>query len=322
MTLAEKSPRVSLGMPVYNAEEYLEEALDSLLGQTFDDFELVISDNASTDRTEEICRKYAAQDERIRYFRYRANYGVFHNFRTVFKLSGGEYFKWCASDDVCAPNYLRRAVDVLDRDPSVVLVFPLVVGIDEKGRRTRVPGQITDRDSSDSVSSSDPVTRFRKLIRNIWWVDAAFYGVMRAGALAHTSVHPEHMNGDQILLTELCFKGRFSEIPEEMFFSRVHANKTTFRQKTLRHRAELIENRPLGRGIPSWWKMLRHYPQRVVMYTSVVRQADLSRMQRTACYYEIARSLAWWMRLRLHRFLARWRDIPWLRPNYPPSDKG
>jgi glycosyltransferase involved in cell wall biosynthesis len=318
---SEKMPKVSLGMPVYNAEAFLEEALDSLLAQTFDDFELVISDNASTDRTEEICREYAAKDRRIRYFRYRENYGLINNFQTVFKLSRGEYFKWCASDDVCDANYLQRAVEVLDADSSVVLVFPLMAGIDEKGRRTRVPGQISDRDSPDSVSSPNPVTRFRKLLRNIWWVDAGFYGVVRADVLAQTPVHPEHMNGDQILLAELSLKGRFIEIPEEMFFSRVHANKTTFRQKTLRHRAELIENRPLGRGIPSWWKMIRHYPRRITMYMSIVSRAHLSPPQRVACYYEIGMSIAWWMKLRLHRFLARWHDFQWLQPEYPRKVK-
>src|SRR3990172_11630910 len=114
-------PKVSVGMPVYNAERYLEEALASILAQSFDDFELVISDNASTDRTAEICRAYADKDERIRYFRMRQNYGVIDNFNSVFRLSGGEYFKWAASDDVCERDYLRKAVDVLDRDPSIVL---------------------------------------------------------------------------------------------------------------------------------------------------------------------------------------------------------
>ena len=120
MTSVGGRPKVGVGMPVYNGERYLEEALDSILAQSFDDFELVISDNASTDRTEEICRAYAHKDERIRYFRMRENYGVIDNFNNAFRLSAGEYFKWAASDDVCEHDYLRKAVEVLDRDPSVV----------------------------------------------------------------------------------------------------------------------------------------------------------------------------------------------------------
>jgi hypothetical protein len=208
---------------------------------------------------------------------------------------------------------------VLDSDPNIVLVFPLVVGIDEEGRqRTNpLPGQISDRDTSDSVSSPDPLIRFRKLIRHIWWVDAAFYGLMRADTLSQTSLHPHHVSGDQLLIAELCLKGRFYEIPEELFFSRYHTHKTSARQKTLRQRVELIENRRLGR-VSGSWKMILDHPSRLAKYVSFVRNAPLSMKQRLICYYEIAHSLGWWTRLRLHRFLARWRDFPWLRPDYPP----
>jgi glycosyltransferase involved in cell wall biosynthesis len=319
---SQKSPRVSLGMPVYNGERHIEEALDSLLAQSLDDFEVVISDNASTDSTEEICRAYVDKDDRIRYVRHRANYGPIYNFNTVFRLSRGEYFKWCSSDDVCAPDYLMRAVDVLDTDQSVVLVFPLIAGIDDAGRPTTLPGQILDRGSADSVSSPDPVIRFRKLIRHIWWVDAAFYGLMRADVLSDTSLHRYQRSGDQLLITEMCLKGRFHEIPDELFFSRYHANKTSARQKTHRQRAELIENRRLGHGVSAWWKVIRGHPLRIVAYVSFVRGAELSTLQRLVCYYEIARSLAWWTRLRLYRSLGRWHDFPSLRPAYPPGKKG
>ena len=107
-------PRVSIGMPVFNGENYLAEALDSLLTQTFSDFELIISDNASTDKTEEICRAYAVRDQRIRYFRNQENLGASRNYNRVFELSSGEYFKWAAHDDLCAPEFLGRCVDVLD----------------------------------------------------------------------------------------------------------------------------------------------------------------------------------------------------------------
>jgi glycosyltransferase involved in cell wall biosynthesis len=308
-----------MGIPVYNGERYLEEALGSLLSQTFEDFEIVISDNASTDGTEEICRAYATKDERIRYFRNRANYGMIHNFNSVFRLSQGEYFKWCSSDDVYAPDYLRRAVEVLDRDPSIVLAFSLIEGIDETSRRRNfLPGQITDRDTPESVSSPDPVVRFRKLLRHIWWVDAAFYGLMRADVLSETSVHRYQRSGDQLLVTEMSLKGRLYEIPEVLFFSRYHRGKTSARQKTHRQRAELIENRPLGRGISAWWKTVRGHPLRLVAYASFVHGAQLSRTQRLACYYEIARSIAWWIRLRSHSFMSRVGDFEWMRPEYPP----
>jgi glycosyltransferase involved in cell wall biosynthesis len=118
-----RTPRVSIGLPVYNGENYLAETLDSILAQTFTDFEVIISDNASTDRTETICRQYAAQDRRIRYLRNTSNLGAAKNYNRVFELSQGEYFKWNGHDDPLAPVFLERCVAVLDRHPGVVLCF-------------------------------------------------------------------------------------------------------------------------------------------------------------------------------------------------------
>src|SRR5215813_13707549 len=126
-------PRVTIGLPVYNGERFLEQTLDSLLVQSYADFELIISDNASTDRTEEICRVYALKERRIRYSRNEANRGYAWNYNHLFALSTGEYFKWATADDVCQPNYLARCVDVLDSDPSIVLAFPKTRFIDETG---------------------------------------------------------------------------------------------------------------------------------------------------------------------------------------------
>lgn len=319
MHLKNSAPRVSLGMPVFNGERYIEESLVALLEQTYEDFEIVICDNASTDGTEEICRAYAEKDDRIHYFRNRSNYGYVHNFNSVFRLSRGEYFKWCSSDDVCDPTYIERAVGLLDGDPSIVLVFSLPVGIDENGRRLPyLPGQINDKDWPDSVSSSDPVVRFRKLVRHIWWVDAAFYGLMRADVLEQTSLHRAQRSGDQLLVTEMSLKGRLVEIPEELFFSRYHVNKTSAKQKTHRQRAEVIENRKLGRGVWSMWRIVRGHPMRLAAYVSFVKDSDLSRSQRWKCYYEIGRSAFWWARLRTYAFLRRWREFESLRPDYPP----
>ena len=129
-----QQPRVSMGLPVYNGEQYLATALDSLLAQTFTDFEIVISDNASTDATEEICRRYAARDARIRYVRQPENRGSVFNFNHVFELARGEYYRWHAHDDVCAPTFLDRCVELLDQDPTIVGCHSLKVKIDQGGR--------------------------------------------------------------------------------------------------------------------------------------------------------------------------------------------
>ena len=309
-------PKVSIGMPVYNGEPYVEEALESILSQSFEDFEVVISDNASTDRTGQICLAYAGRDERIRYFRMRQNYGVLDNFNNVFRLSAGEYFKWAASDDVCGPDYLLRAVQVLDEDPSVVLAWAKTVGIDERGERVACPSEVSDLNSPDSVYSPDPVVRFRRLMRNIWWVDGPIHGVIRASSLAETRwLEPQHMSGDQILLTELSLKGRFFEIPDATFFSRVHEGKTSRRQRTLRDRATLVDQRSPGRGMVGWWRLLRGYPQRIAMYTICISDAPLSWQEKLICEGEVLRAVASWGSLRIRQVASG--TSPW-RPGASP----
>lgn len=106
-------PLVSIGVPVRNGARFLEQALDSLLAQSYQEFELIISDNASTDQTEAICRAYAARDGRIRYYRSSKDLGLAHNYNYLFQLARGEYFKWAAADDLHEPDYVLRCLDVL-----------------------------------------------------------------------------------------------------------------------------------------------------------------------------------------------------------------
>ena len=132
--MSHHKPHVSIGIPVFNGEQYLAEAIDSILVLTYADFELIISDNASTDRTQEICRAYTKQDRRIRYYRNATNVGASKNFNRVFELSLVDYFKWAAYDDILAPDFLLKCVEVLDQDPSVVVCFSKMQIIDEDGK--------------------------------------------------------------------------------------------------------------------------------------------------------------------------------------------
>ena len=124
-------PRVSIGLPVYNGERYLEQALNSILGQTYTDFELIISDNASSDRTKAICEEFRSKDQRIRYYRNEVNLGAGPNHDLVFRRSKGKYFKWFGYDDLIAPNFLSRCIEILDRYHTVVLCTPKTKIIDE-----------------------------------------------------------------------------------------------------------------------------------------------------------------------------------------------
>jgi len=209
------APRVSIGMVVYNGERYLAEALDSLLAQTFEDFELTICDNASTDRSGDIGRDYAAQDTRVRYARNPRHLGVMGNYRRAFELSRGQYFRWAADDDLSAPQSLARCVEVLDREPAVVLAYPKTRFIDEHGR------VISDYDDRLHLQSPRPSERFRQVLERLGRCNAA-YGLMRTDVLKRARLFGDFLSSDVVFLAELSLYGTFWEVPEFLFYRRFH----------------------------------------------------------------------------------------------------
>lgn len=232
------TPRVSLGLPVYNGERYLRQAMDAVLAQAFQDFELVICDNASTDATETICRDYAARDPRIRYFRNAHNLGAAPNYNRTFALSRGPYFKWVAHDDLCAPEYLSHAVRLLDWRPDVVLCHTQTVFIDPNGQTLRYDAVhrrffdpsgrgYREPESLSGLDAAEPSTRYREVLLHMRWCFEVF-GLIRAKALQQTSLIGPYYGSDKVLLAELSLMGRFSQLPEPLFFRRCHAEQSSF----------------------------------------------------------------------------------------------
>ena len=209
------TPRVSIGVPVYNGERYLEETLEALLSQTLTDFEVVISDNASTDRTSDIGRAFAARDERIRYFRNSTNVGSAMNFNRIVELSRAEYFKLANADDLCAPELVAKCVSVLDDHPEVVLAYARTMLIDEHGASC---GLYDDR--LDIRSPSAP-QRFREAMDRVQLVNI-LQGVMRSSALRYTGLLGPYLSSDLVLVAELALHGQFWEVPEPLFYRRMH----------------------------------------------------------------------------------------------------
>jgi glycosyltransferase involved in cell wall biosynthesis len=208
-------PRLTIGLPVYNGERYLRFAIDSLLQQTFEDFELIISDNASTDSTKIICQEYAARDSRIRYYRNQSNIGAAKNFNQVFQMARGNLFKWAAADDVLSPNFLERCIDVLDCEPSVVLSYSKVDRINSAGE---LEGTY---DYEMRVSHPRPSTRFTDLILINHFCIAVF-GVIRREYLEKTPLIGPYVGSDRVLLAELGLRGKLHEVPEYLFHRRDH----------------------------------------------------------------------------------------------------
>lgn len=211
---------MSIGLPVYNGERFLARALDGFLAQTYADFELIVSDNASTDGTGDIARAYAARDARIRYHRNEHNIGLAGNYNSVFAKARGAYFKWAPADDVCLPDYLTRCVDVLDDDPSVVLVYPATQFIDMDDQPLDI------QDPGFHLLSEDSAERLRYVLEAEHWVNA-ITGLIRTAALRTTRLMPPYYGGDYRLLGELSLLGKFQEIPERLLLRRIHPRSSS-----------------------------------------------------------------------------------------------
>ncbi len=282
------APRVSIGLPVFNGEKYLELAIRSVLGQTYTDFELILSDNASTDRTEEICRKYAAIDSRVRYHRNSTNIGANNNFNHALSMATGEFFKWAAYDDLCRPKYLERCVAALDADPRILLCHTRTAIIDESGcfidnrpEVLREHGLSADElaDPPRGLDKDCPACRFREIILHSKWCFEIF-GLMRTSALPTRSPLDDYYGTDKVFIAMLALKGRFWEVDEELFLRRYHAAQSS-EIPTRAGRAAWSGVTTPGRHDIMQWKCLSGYHH-------AMRHAQLRPTQRLMCYGALA----------------------------------
>ena len=280
-------PKVSIGMPVCNGENYIREAIDSILAQTFEEFELVISDNASTDRTGEICLEYAARDPRIKYVRNPVNIGAAKNYNATFDLSSGEYFKWAAHDDILDRNFLVACVKSLDKDPSVVVCFPEIVKIDDCGRQVGT----YQEDNRIRVDSRKPHERFRDLIDLRHWTISVF-GLIRSEVLRKTPLIGSYVGSDRCLMAELCLFGPFHRIPEKLFFRRDHAGSSVEKFKLIQKRWGWFDPDKAGKIPFPHWRYVREY-------IISVRKSPLDLSEKIYCY------------LYTGRWFIKWRDRLW-----------
>jgi glycosyltransferase involved in cell wall biosynthesis len=258
---------VSIGLAVYNGEDYLEEAIRSILAQTFTDFELIISDNASSDRTEEICEKFAAMDERVLYSRNAHNIGGMKNANRTFELAHGEYFRFTAHDDYCAPTLLERCVEALDANPDVTVCVTGVVSVDANGNEldVRHPRKGMDRRASD---------RFRDLLVAPYFAEATS-GLVRSAALKQTRLHGNYTGSDYVLNCELALLGRWLLVDELLFFKRRHDGNA---YQDLRGRMAWSRPDLASSGRPTFPTWLQLYG-----YARALSRAPLPQRDRALC---------------------------------------
>jgi glycosyltransferase involved in cell wall biosynthesis len=244
--MSSKRPRITIGLPTYNGERYLPEAMRSLLDQDFPDFELVVADNASTDGTRDIVAGFARDDDRVRYVPSEVNRGASWNFNRLVDEARGELFKWAADDDAYEPQFLSACVDVLDERPDVVLAYTQAVEVDARGEviERRGPTNVADLD--------DPSDRYRAvMIEEIYCY--SIFGVMRSAVLRSTGLIGPFAQSDRVLLAELALYGRFVECPQPYYHHREHPGRSMYAFTDDRDRLRWFDTSLDGsRTLPRW----------------------------------------------------------------------
>jgi glycosyltransferase involved in cell wall biosynthesis len=273
-------PRLSIGLPVYNGENFLAESIESLLGQSYEDFELIISDNASKDGTEDICRRYAEQDPRIRYFRQQHNLGSAPNHNFVIEQARGELFKHASHDDLYARDLLRLCVAALDERPHVVLAHSWSAVIDDSGAVTELIEYPVD------TAAPRAPDRLRSMLFDGWGDDEG--GVVRTEVLRRTPLHASYHFADRTYTAEIALHGPFFMVPDWLYFRREHAGQGG-KLGSLRKRCANMDPRRASR--------LKHptarlYAEYIWGYASAIRRAPLSPGERRECYRVLARFVA------------------------------
>jgi glycosyltransferase involved in cell wall biosynthesis len=315
---------LSVGLPVYNGEKYLEQSIESLLGQSYEDFELIISDNASTDGTADICRRYENQDSRIRYVRQPRNIGLSPNHNFVLQQSRGEYFKWAAADDLYGRDLLKSCVDALDEHADVVLAHAWEAAIDDAGTVTQAMDYPLATDSprapdrfkgilfgsSGLFESSDPAVTGLVRVDNRGVLRACdMYGVIRTAALRRVTPLGSYHHADRITMCALTLHGRFHIARDWLYFRRDTPDRTYNKAPKLRDRCEVNDPARKNRLLHPTARLVAEY---FWAYIHAIQRAPLSPADRRECYGHLTQ----WVLDRATSKIVRRPMIPVEAPDY------
>ena len=286
MTADHLRPRLSIGLPVYNGEEYLRASIDAVLGQTYTDFELILSSNASTDGTDDICREYAARDPRITFYRQERNVGAAPHHDFVLQKSRGELFKWASGDDLWARDLVARCVELLDQHPDAILAHSYTAAIDgadtviqalEYPLHTDAPqaperlrSMLFDGDLPGAIQADD------------------FYGVMRTDVLRKVKPHGSFYHADQVFMAEVALHGRFLQVPDWLYFRRHHDGRALQANPTISSWSRNLDPRRSNKLVHPPARLVAEY---ILGYFAAVRRAPLTPAERRECNRHIRRWL-------------------------------
>jgi glycosyltransferase involved in cell wall biosynthesis len=274
-------PKVTIGIPVYNGARFLADAIAAVSAQTYQNLQIIICDNASTDGTQAICERFAQIDPRIAYIRQARNVGAAANFNHCVTLATGKYFKWAAHDDLIAPSFVERCVDALERDPDAVLCQSQVKIIDANG-----VWLATHDPSLFGTTSPDRIARLGGRLTTAWCKEV--FGLIRRHVLLQSVLIGGYPASDEVLLAELALRGRFVILPEPLFSNREHPGRST-RGARLDH-ASLERQRWFKPELPS--KPMLPTRTLYAAHLHVIHRQVTGRSDRLRCYAHLLRSLA------------------------------
>lgn len=276
--MSPRIPIVSIGMPVYNSSQWIAKTLDSIMNQTFADFELVISDNASTDNTPEVIQEYASQDSRIKYYRNKENIGVSNNYNNAFLKSSGKYFKWSSASDLCKPEFLKLCVEVLDSRADAVLAYPKTILFDpDTGKEERYVDGL-------DLQEDNAADRFRGYLAKVR-LNNVMNGLIRSSELRKTGLYKKYLAADVNLLAELTLYGKFIEIPEYLFMRRMDSATATAMQTKDEVKAYYDPGKKS--------KMLFNNFHMMYQYFVAVFRSDITMDQKMKLYLLLLRKINW-----------------------------
>jgi glycosyltransferase involved in cell wall biosynthesis len=289
-----RAPKLSVGLPVYNGQNYLAESIEALLGQSYEDFELIISDNASTDDTADICHRYEKDDPRIRYFRQEHNIGGAPNHNFLVAQARGELFKWASHDDLYGRDLLKLCVDALEDFPQVILAHSWTALIDASGAITKAVRY------GLTTSSPNAPERFRSILYEVGGDDDG--GVIRMDVLRRAPLLASYYRSDRTLVAGIALYGPFYQVPDWLYFRRDHEERAERAFKTVQswcanldpRRADALRN-----------PALRLYAEYIWGYISAIHGAPLSPDDKRKCYWHLAR----WMTTRLNGRPGRRKSV-------------
>jgi glycosyltransferase involved in cell wall biosynthesis len=289
-------PRLSVGLPVYNSARYVGASIEALLGQSFEDFELIISDNASTDDTGDICRGYEKADPRVRYFRQPTNVGLAPNHNFCVERARGELFKWAAGDDLYARDLLARCVAALDEHPDVVVAHSWTAMIDGDGAVYQA--------NAYPLATSAPRApdRFRSILNDSGGDDDG--AVIRKAVLLRTAMKESYHHADRTIIAELALLGRFYQVPDWLYFRRDHPDRAERAHPSIRGRCANMDPKRGNRWLNPVPRLFAEY---ISAYVRMIQRAPLSPAERRECY----RYLAEWVtrRARPHQVAAAYYPV-------------